>query len=180
MFPGLGASVPSGREAKTCESSVTFIIEMRLMKDMDKYWKNVDSLFNSKDNRKVILLGYAVGLVLVAASIYKLYFRLSGHEDFSFGRISSLFLMLMVGISLVCFLFYRKKISIKIKFYLLCLIFACGGINMFLHPKVSRRIPSETYCQVVGIVGCLFFGGGGFWVLYNDYKWQRRRRDEEE
>ena len=63
------------------------------MKDMDKYWKNVDSLFNSKDNRKVILLGYAVGLVLVAASIYKLYLRLSGHEDFSFGRISSLFLI---------------------------------------------------------------------------------------
>ena len=145
---------------------------------MDKYWKNVDSLFNSKDNRKVILLGYAVGLVLVAASIYKLYLRLSGHEEFSFGRISSL--ILMVGISLVCFLFYRKKISIKIKFYLLCLIFACCGIGMFLHPKVSRRISSETYCQIVGVVGCLFFGGGGLWVLYNDYKWQRGRRDEEE
>ena len=86
----------------------------------------------------------------------------------------------MVGLSLVCFLFYRKKISIKIKFYLLCLIFVCGGINMFFHPKVSRKIPSETYCQVVGIVGCLFFGGGGLWVLFNDYKWYRRRRDEEE
>ena len=152
---------------------------MRLMKDMDKFWKNLDSLFDSKDTRKVIWVSYAVGLVLVAASIYKLYLRLSGHEEFSLGRIFSLFLMLMVGISLVCFLFYRKKISIKIKFYLLCLIFVCGGINMFLHPKVSRRIPSETYCQVVGIVGCLFFGGGGLWVLYNDYKWQRGRRDEE-
>ena len=151
-----------------------------LMKDMDKFWKNVDSLFDSKDTRKVIWVSYAVGLVLVAASIYKLYLRLSGHEEFSLGRIFSLFLMLMVGISLVCFLFYRKKISIKIKFYLLCLIFVCGGINMILHPKVSRRIPSETYCQVVGIVGCLFFGGGGLWVLYNDYKWQRGRRDEEE
>ena len=86
----------------------------------------------------------------------------------------------MVGLSLVCFLFYRKKISIKIKFYLLCLIFVCGGINMFLHPKVSRKIPFKTYCQVVGIVGCLFFGGGGLWVLFNDYKWHRRRRDEEE
>ena len=150
------------------------------MKDMDKYWKNVDSLFDSKDTRKVIWVSYAVGLVLVAASIYKLYLRLSGHKEFSLGRIFSLFLMLMVGISLVCFLFYRKKISIKIKFYLLCLIFVCGGINMFLHPKVSRKIPSETYCQVVGIVGCLFFGGGGLWVLYNDYKWHRRRRDEEE
>ena len=150
------------------------------MKDMDKYWKNVDSLFDSKDTRKVIWVSYAVGLVLVAASIYKLYLRLSGHEEFSLGRIFSLFLMLMVGISLVCFLFYRKKVSIKIKFYLLCLIFVCGGINMILHPKVSRRIPSETYCQVVGIVGCLFFGGGGLWVLYNDYKWHRRRRDEEE
>lgn len=150
------------------------------MKDMDKYWKNVDSLFDSKDTRKVIWVSYAVGLVLVAASIYKLYLRLSGHEEFSLGRIFSLFLMLMVGISLVCFLFYRKKISIKIKFYLLCLIFVCGGINMFLHPKVLRKIPSETYCQVVGIVGCLFFGGGGLWVLYNDYKWHRRRRDEEE
>ena len=150
------------------------------MKDMDKYWKNVDSLFDSKDTRKVIWVSYAVGLVLVAASIYKLYLRLSGHEEFSLGRIFSLFLMLMVGISLVCFLFYRKKISIKIKFYLLCLIFVCGGINMFLHPKVSRKMPSETYCQVVGIVGCLFFGGGGLWVLYNDYKWHRRRRDEEE
>ena len=149
------------------------------MKDMDKYWKNVDSLFDSKDTRKVIWVSYAVGLVLVAASIYKLYLRLSGHEEFSLGRIFSLFLMLMVGISLVCFLFHRKKISIKIKFYLLCLIFVCGGINMFLHPKVSRKIPSETYCQVVGIVGCLFFGGGGLWVLYNDYKWQRGRRDEE-
>uniref|UniRef100_UPI00402A452A hypothetical protein n=1 Tax=Segatella hominis TaxID=2518605 RepID=UPI00402A452A len=106
------------------------------MKDMDKFWKNVDSLFDSKDTRKVIWVSYAVGLVLVAASIYKLYLRLAGHEEFSFGRISSLFFMLMVGISLVCFLFYRKKISIKIKFYLLCLIFACGGINMFLHPKV--------------------------------------------
>ena len=151
---------------------------MRLMKDMDKYWKNVDSLFNSKDNRKVILLGYAVGLVLVAASIYKLYLRLSGHEELSFERISSLILMLMIGISLLCFLFYRKKISIKIKFYLLCLIFACGGIDMYLHPKVSRRVPSETYCQVVGVVGCIFFGGGGLFVLYNDYKWRRRRRDE--
>ena len=150
------------------------------MKDMDKYWKSVGSLFDSKDTRKVIWISYAVGLVLVAASIYKLYLRLSGHEEFSLGRIFSLFLMLMVGISLVCFLFYRKKISIKIKFYLLCLIFVCGGINMILHPKVSRRIPSETYCQVVGIVGCLFFGGGGLWVLYNDYKWQRGRRDEEE
>ena len=150
------------------------------MKDMDKYWKNVGSLFDSKDTRKVIWVSYAVGLVLVAASIYKLYLRLSGHEEFSLGRIFSLFLMLMVGISLVCFLFYRKKISIKIKFYLLCLIFVCGGINMFLHPKVSRKIPSETYCQVVGIVGCLFFGGGGLWVLFNDYKWHRRRRDEEE
>ena len=150
------------------------------MKDMDKYWKNVDSLFDSKDTRKVIWVSYAVGLVLVAASIYKLYLRLSGHEEFSLGRIFSLFLMLMVGISLVCFLFYRKKISIKIKFYLLCLIFVCGGINMFLHPKVSRKIPSETYCQVVGIVGYLFFGGGGLWVLYNDYKWHRKRRDEEE
>ena len=151
-----------------------------LMKDMDNFWKNVDSLFDSKDTRKVIWVSYAFGLVLVAASIYKLYLRLSGHEEFSLGRIFSLFLMLMVGISLVCFLFYRKKISIKIKFYLLCLIFVCGGINMFLHPKVSRKIPSETYCQVVGIVGCLFFGGGGLWVLYNDYKWHRRRRDEEE
>ena len=150
------------------------------MKDMDKFWKNVDSLFDSKDTRKVIWVSYAVGLVLVAASIYKLYLRLAGHEEFSFGRISSLFFMLMVGISLVCFLFYRKKISIKIKFYLLCLIFVCGGINMFLHPKVSRKIPSETYCQVVGIVGCLFFRGGGLWVLFNDYKWHRRRRDEEE
>lgn len=147
---------------------------------MDKYWKNVDSLFDSKDTRKVIWVSYAVGLVLVAASIYKLYLRLSGHEEFSLGRIFSLFLVLMVGLSLVCFLFYRKKISIKIKFYLLCLIFVCGGINMFLHPRVSRRISSETYCQVVGIVGCLFFGGGGLWVLYNDYKWHRRRRDEEE
>ena len=150
------------------------------MKDMDKFWKNVDSLFDSKDTRKVIWVSYAVGFVLVAASIYKLYLRLAGHEEFSFGRISSLFFMLMVGISLVCFLFYRKKISIKIKFYLLCLIFVCGGINMFLHPRVSRRISSETYCQVVGIVGCLFFGGGGLWVLYNDCKWHRRRRDEEE
>ena len=106
------------------------------MKDMDKYWKNVDSLFDSKDTRKVIWVSYAVGLVLVAASIYKLYLRLSGHEEFSLGRIFSLFLMLMVGISLVCFLFYRKKISIKIKFYLLCLIFACGGIDMFQAEKV--------------------------------------------
>ena len=149
------------------------------MKDMDKYWKNVDSLFDSKDTRKVIWVSYAVGLVLVAASIYKLYLRLAGHEEFSFGRISSLFFMLMVSISLVCFLFYRKKISIKIKFYLLCLIFACGGIDMFLHPKVSSRVPSETYCQIVGVVGCLFSGGGGLWVLYNDYKWHRRRRDED-
>ena len=109
------------------------------MKDMDKYWKNVGSLFDSKDTRKVIWVSYAVGLVLVAASKYKLYLRLSGHEEFSLGRISSLFLMLMVGISLVCFLFYRKKVSIKIKFYLLCLIFACGGIDMFLHPKVHIK-----------------------------------------
>lgn len=153
---------------------------MMFMKDMDKYWKYLDSLFDSKDTRKVIWVGYAIGLVLAAASIYKLCLRLSRYEELSFERISSLFLMLMVGISLVCFLFYRKKISIKIKFYLLCLVFACGGIDMFLHPKVSRRIPSETYCQIVGIVGCLFFGGGGLWVLYNDYKWQRRRTDEEE
>ena len=86
------------------------------MKDMDKYWKNVDSLFNSKDNRKVILLGYAVGLVLVAASIYKLYLKLSGHEEFSFGRISSLFLMLMVGIFWFVSFFIGKKYRLKLSF----------------------------------------------------------------
>ena len=86
------------------------------MKDMDKYWKNVDSLFDSKDNRKVILLGYAVGLVLVAASIYKLYLRLSGHEDFSFGRISSLFLMLMVGIFLFVSFSIGRKYRLKLSF----------------------------------------------------------------
>ena len=103
---------------------------MMFMKDMDKYWKYLDSLFDSKDTRKVIWVGYAIGLVLAAASIYKLCLRLSRYEELSFERISSLFLMLMVGISLVCFLFYRKKISIKIKFYLLCLVFACGGIEL--------------------------------------------------
>ena len=153
---------------------------MRLMKDMDKYWKYLNSLFDSKDTRKAIWVGYAIGLVLAAASIYKLCLRLSGHEELSFERISSLIFMLMVGISLVCFLFYRKKISIRIKFYLLCLIFACGGIDMYLHPKVSSRVPSETYCQIVGVVGCLFSVGGGLLVLYNDNKWRRRRRDEEE
>ena len=86
------------------------------MKDMDKYWKNVDSLFNSKDNRKVILLGYAVGLVLVAASIYKLYLKLSGHEEFSFGRISSLFLMLMVGIFLFVSFSIGRKYRLKLSF----------------------------------------------------------------
>ena len=120
--------------------SVTFIIGMMFMKDMDKYWKYLDSLFDSKDTRKAVWVGYAIGLVLAAASIYKLCLRLSGHKELSFEKISSLFLMLMVGISLVYFLFYRKKISIKIKFYLLCLVFACGGIDMFFHPKVSRRI----------------------------------------
>ena len=83
---------------------------------MDKYWKNVDSLFNSKDNRKVILLGYAVGLVLVAASIYKLYLKLSGHEEFSFGRISSLFLMLMVGIFLFVSFSIGRKYRLKLSF----------------------------------------------------------------
>ena len=83
---------------------------------MDKYWKNVDSLFNSKDNRKVILLGYAVGLVLVAASIYKLYLRLSGHEDFFFGGISSLFLMLMVGIFLFVSFSIGRKYRLKLSF----------------------------------------------------------------
>ena len=86
------------------------------MKDMDKYWKNVDSLLNSKDNRKVILLGYAVGLVLVAASIYKLYLKLSGHEEFSFGRISSLFLMLMVGIFLFVSFSIGRKYRLKLSF----------------------------------------------------------------
>ena len=86
---------------------------------MDKYWKSVGSLFDSKDNRKVIWIGYAVGLVLVTASIFTLCLRLLRHEEFTFGRMSSLILVLMVGLSLVCFLFYRKKISIKIKFYLL-------------------------------------------------------------
>ena len=63
------------------------------MKDMDKYWKYLDSLFDSKDTRKVIWVGYAIGLVLAAASIYKLCLRLSRYEELSFERISSLFLM---------------------------------------------------------------------------------------
>lgn len=86
------------------------------MKDMDKYWKNVDSLFDSKDTRKVIWVSYAVGLVLVAASIYKLYLKLSGHEEFSFGRISSLFLMLMVGIFLFVSFSIGRKYRLKFSF----------------------------------------------------------------
>ena len=86
------------------------------MKDMDKYWKNVDSLFDSKDTRKVIWVSYAVCLVLVAASIYKLYLKLSGHEEFSFGRISSLFLMLMVGIFLFVSFSIGRKYRLKLSF----------------------------------------------------------------
>lgn len=86
------------------------------MKDMDKYWKNVDSLFDSKDNRKVIWIGYAVGLVLVTASIFTLCLRLLRHEEFTFGRMSSLLLVLMVGLSLVCFLFIGRKYRLKLSF----------------------------------------------------------------
>lgn len=32
------------------------------MKDMDKYWKNVDSLFDSKDTRKVGKLCFWFGI----------------------------------------------------------------------------------------------------------------------
>ena len=93
------------------------------MKDMDKYWKYLDSLFDSKDTRKAIWVGYAIGLVLAAASIYKLCLRLSGHEELSFERISSLIFMLMVGISLVCFLFYRKITPKKAKNSRMMLLF---------------------------------------------------------
>lgn len=86
------------------------------MKDMDKYWKNVDSLFDSKDTRKVIWVSYAVGLVLVTASIFRLCLRLLRHEEFTFGRISSLIIVLMVGLSLVCFLFIGRKYRLKLSF----------------------------------------------------------------
>lgn len=109
------------------------------MKDMDKYWKSVGSLFDSKDNRKVIWIGYAVGLVLVTASIFTLCLRLLRHEEFTFGRMSSLILVLMVGLSLVCFLFYRKKISIKIKFYLLCLILCVVASICFFIQKYQEK-----------------------------------------
>ncbi len=139
------------------------------MKNMDKFWRDYNTTINTKKGKKMVWGGYIIGFTLIIIAIFMLCQSLSTQEEFSFESISSPLFTFAVGLALVCYVFFRKKLSKRIKFYLISIVFTGVGIDMVIRPTVE-------YHRVIGIIECIVFGGGGLWVLYNDCKWYLGRK----
>ena len=142
------------------------------MMDMDEYWKKAEPIIDQKKERKLIYGSYAISFIMIAASILILFLMVLRHEEFTFRNLAFTVLMFIGGLSLSIFLFFRRKISYRCKIYLGCLISTFGSVFIVLHPQqTSIRHSNPTVNRMVGIAGCIFFGGGGLLLLYNDCKW---------
>ena len=85
----------------------------------------------------------------------------------------------LLGVTGICLSAFRSKISARVKVYLGCLFFTCAAAYMLIfHPYYETRRMPYPMNIVVCTVACIFFGGGGLWILNNDCRWYWKRRNK--
>ena len=52
--------------------------------------------------------------------------------------------------------------------------------NFVLYPITTTRFPDSTINRMIGLLGCVVFGGGGLALFYKDCKWHFRHKKEKE
>ena len=149
------------------------------MKNMDKFWEKAEKSFRKQlDNRKTILLGYAISFACIALAIIVVCLTAWRHREFS-GKIVEITAVLSaLGTIGLVFCFFRKAASIRVKFYTACLVMAFfSAYVLIFHPEATtRRYPFPWLNRAIDFAGIVFFGGGGLWVLRNDMMWHFRHK----
>lgn len=151
------------------------------MKDMDKFWKRAEKIFRKQfDNRKTIWGGYAISFVCIALAILVVCLTAWRHREFTFKIMEITVVLSILGFIGFVFCFFRKTASIRLKFYTACLIMASfSAYALILHPEATApRHPYPEFNRAIDFAGIIFFGGGGLWVLYNDFRWHRKGKSK--
>ena len=148
---------------------------------MDKFWEKAEKSFRKQlDNRKTILLGYAISFICIALAILVVCLTAWRHREFS-GKIVEITAVLSaLGTIGLVFCFFRKAASIRVKFYTACLVMAFfSAYVLIFHPEATtRRYPFPWLNRAIDFAGIVFFGGAGLWVLRNDMMWHMRHKSK--
>ena len=147
---------------------------------MDKYWENAEHYFQI-NNKKHIIIGYAISLICIALGILFVGKSIMKNQYFSCENMELPLRCMLIGISGICMLFFRKRTPVRVKFYIACLLFTIVSAYMLVfHPNAStRQFPYPKFNRGIDIVGCAFFGGLGLWIAYNDYRWYKKKDSKE-
>lgn len=147
------------------------------MKNMDSFWKLAEQTFLF-DNKKTIWGGYAISSICMANALWQMALILWGHRELSMKAIECILLSSAIGIIGFVFCYFRKSASIRVKFYTACLVLtAFCAYLCILHPDATtRRYPNSELNHAIFLAGIVFFGGGCLWVMYNDCKWNLKKK----
>ena len=151
----------------------------KAMKNMDNFWEKAEKSFQKQlDNRKTILFGYAISFICIALAILSVCLTVWRHREFSGKTLEVPVAFSIFGIVGFVFCFFRKRASIRVKFYTACLLMAIfSAYVLIFHPEAAtRRYPYPELNRAIDFAGIAFFGGAGLWVLCNDIMWHLRRK----
>ena len=146
---------------------------------MDKFWKRAEQIFKTQlDNKKTIWGGYAISFICIAIGILLMCLIAFRHQKFSMQTMETPIASLIWGIMGCVFCFFRKSVSIRIKYYTACLVMASfSAYVLILHPEAtSARFPDPNFNRAIDFAGIVFFGCAGCWVLYNDCMWYLKHK----
>lgn len=138
------------------------------------------SQFDQPMSKRGIVGSYTICVMVMAAGMVILSKPLWTGAPLSLYNALIGFAITLGGALLGLCVFYRHKIPLRVKLYLGFLAFTIGGIWMIADAEdISSRDYrhwSATAIRIMGTVCVLFFGGGGFFVLYKDikYHWEHR------
>lgn len=151
------------------------------MKDMEKYWKDVEQTFQNQTpfNRITWAICYAICIACIALALLLVWKMAGRHDEFTLTSMEIPIVLTLLGVTGICLSAFRSKISARVKVYLGCLFFTCAAAYMLIfHPYYETRRMPYPMNIVVCTVACIFFGGGGLWILYNDCRWYWKRRNK--
>ena len=153
----------------------------KAMKNLDNFWEKAEKSFQKQlDNRKTILFGYTISFVCIALAILVVCLTAWRHREFSSKIMEITVVLSILGIIGFVFCFFRKRASIRVKFYTACFIMASfSAYALIFHPEATApRYPCPEFNRAIDFAGIIFFGGGGLWILYNDLRWHRKGKSK--
>lgn len=140
------------------------------------------SQFDQPMTKRELMTAYAISVVVMAAGLLILSKPLWKGTPLNLDNTFVGSIVALCGAVWGLCVYYRRKIPLKVKFYLSCLAFTIGGIWMAVDAEDisfhDYRHWDATAIRIVGVVCILFFGGGGLFAMYKDIRWHWEHRND--